>query len=90
MIQDATRRQGFASRRGRCADAGPGARVITYFLAAAGKCGVGSSRIASSRGCGGKARSGLPDPLEAAVVAAFWALDRCSALRGVDALLMPQ
>jgi len=35
--------------------------VITYFLAAAGKCGIDSLRIAFSRGCGGMALSGLPD-----------------------------
>ena len=58
-IQDVTRRQGFASRCSRCADTGPGARVISCVLAAAGKCGVGSSRIAFSRGCGGPALWGL-------------------------------
>jgi len=39
-IQDVTRRQGCASRRGRNADTGPGARVITTFLAAAGIGGL--------------------------------------------------
>ena len=60
-IQDVTRRQGCASRCGRCADTGPGARVISGFLAAAGKCGVGSLCRASSRGCGGPALWGLPE-----------------------------
>ena len=58
-LEDVTRRQGFASRCGRCADTGPGARVISCVLAAAGKCGVGSLRTAMSRGCGGPALWGL-------------------------------
>ena len=60
-FEDVTRRQGCASRCGRCADTGPGARVIIAFLAAAGMCGIGSSRTASSRGCGSSALWGLPD-----------------------------
>jgi len=58
-IQDVTRRKGCASRRDRCADTGPGARVIRVFLAAAGMCGIGSSRKAFSRGCGSPALWGL-------------------------------
>jgi hypothetical protein len=61
VIQDVTRRQGFASRCSRCADTGPGARVIIVFLAAAGMCGVGAAGIASSRGCGGPAHGGLSE-----------------------------
>jgi hypothetical protein len=60
-IQDVTRRQGFASQRGRCADTGPGARVISCVLAAAGKCGVGTAGMASSRGCVAPVLWGLPD-----------------------------
>ena len=90
VIQDVTRRQGFASRCGRCADTGPGARVISCVLAAAGKCGVGSFRIASSAAAVARLAQACLMLLEAAVVAAFSALDRCSALRGVAALLMPQ
>ncbi len=62
-FEDVTRRQGFASRRSRCADTGPGARVIIVVLAAAGMCGVGSAGMASSRGCGGPAHWGLSEAL---------------------------
>ena len=75
VIQDVTRRQGFASRCGRCADTGPGARVITTFLAAAGLVVfvLHAWRLPAAavvQLAGAHLRG-----LEAAGMAAFWVLD---------------
>jgi hypothetical protein len=71
VIQDVTRRQGYASRCGRCADTGPGARVITLSLPPPGSVALALQAerppaAAVARRIG--ARLVLP---EAAVVATF-------------------
>jgi hypothetical protein len=80
VIQDVTRRQGCASRRGRYADTGPGARVMALSLPPPGSVALALQAdrppaAAVARCFGARLR-----PLEAAVVAAFFSLDDCSAL----------
>jgi hypothetical protein len=80
VIQDVTRRQGFASRCGRCADTGPGARVIALSLPPPGSVALALQAerppaVAVARRFGARLRR-----LKAAVVAAFLVLDSCSAL----------
>ena len=80
-LEDVTRRQGFASRCSRCADTGPGARVIALSLPPPGSVALVRYAQRSPAAAVAQLCQACLMPLKAAVVAAFRALDGSSALR---------